>query len=95
MNLVRFLRSFGFSGIKKQNLSAYGPREAKGATFTSVDPAVIRKQFGRAKIHCPKTGRFLFLLDRTKAIRIDTVNNRVVLANGPPAVAKLRKSMEK
>ena len=95
MKLTPFLQRFGFHGVTELPTGTFSPNEVKRAAFTKVDVAVIRKAFGKAKLHDPKTGRFVFVLSPTKALRIDTVNKRVVLANGKPIVQRLLKTLER
>lgn len=93
MKLTPFLSRCGFTGVAECYAKG-DPSEVKMASFQAVDVGLIRKTFGKAKLHDPKTGRFVFLVSRDKAIRVDTVNKRIVLANGKAVVQRLLQTLE-
>jgi hypothetical protein len=95
MKFVKYLNQLGFAGVRQKPLHRLTQRQAKAAYFESVDPTSIRKQLGKAVIHNAKSGRFLFRMSPSRAVRIDTVNKIVVLANGQDVVRQLSLSMEK
>lgn len=97
MKLVPYLERCGFAGVVPlaSPVAKFTSREAKYASFTGVNVGRVRSVLGKAKLHDPKTGRFIFLLAKDKAIRVDTVNKQIVLANGHVIVARLLQTLER
>lgn len=83
--LKRFAQASGFTGFVIAKTVNEG---ILGFHYDSFDPKLVRKMFKTIKKHTP-SGMFLFSIDKTKSVRVDTDKKIVLLADGPLAVKAL------
>jgi hypothetical protein len=86
----RFVAKMGFSN-PRVGKTRHSPDELIGIHFDDYDPAITRRVLGKCKNHKPNL--FFYRLSKTRAIRVDTKNNVVLLVNSARAVEALAKTV--
>ena len=88
---LQYVKALGFHNPKPVKTKHY-PVIA-GFNYESFDPELVRSSLGKAKKHTPD-GRFVFVIDKTKAIRVCTRTKIILLCNGERAVKAILKSLK-
>lgn len=84
-----FVKSLGFQGV------VFTAKIHKGQTvqleYEHFDPQQVRARLGRSTKH--RENRFVFVLSKTQAVRVNTEVRRVWLGNGKQAVKRFLESV--
>jgi len=91
MEYIKYVTDLGFAGVQHKPLKKAPPHEVRGFTFTSFDPEVTRRNLGKPRAH--KLNLFVFVLAKTRGVRVDTKNNVVLLGNSLRAVTAFLESV--
>jgi hypothetical protein len=64
-----------------------------GFRYSSFTPEAVRANLGKEKKHTPD-GRFVFVIDKAKALRVCTASRTILLCNGERAVKAILNSLK-
>lgn len=81
---LTFIKSLGFENPVE--LPVRNTDVIRGFRYSGFDPVQTRSALGKARKHSPE-GKFVFVLARDRAVRVDTTKQVVLLGNGRKAVA--------
>jgi hypothetical protein len=88
---LQYVQALGFTSPVPVHTKHY-PAIA-GFKYEEFIPELVRASLGKAKKHTPD-GRFVFVIDKTKAIRVCTTSKVVLLCNGERAVKAILASLK-
>jgi dihydrofolate reductase len=89
---TNYVESLGFEKVELFSPIISGGRNYKKFGYKKFDAAKVRATLGKAKKF--GQGRFVFVIDSEKAVRVDTKQKKLWLGNGSQVVNLFLDSLE-
>lgn len=86
---TRYLTRLGFTVSKV--IETQKPEALRAYKYSSFDARRVRSTLGKARKF--KEGRFVFVLARGRAVRVDTARKQILLGNSPKLVTAFLNSV--
>ena len=91
-DIITFVESLGFTSVTRARTKS-DPQEVRGCHYVSYSAERLHQKLGEAKFH--KAHFFIFILNETKTLRVDTSRKVVLIGNGQRARRAFLRSVDK